>query len=87
VACSDGHVGRANQRSGDTRIADAHHELDDAIRTWAAAVHHRLRFYQLAMHLSLVAAPLRILDGDFPDRDGMMGTAEHNLNRALALVR
>ena len=29
----------------------------------------RLTFYTLAMHLSLVAGPLRLLDGDFPDRD------------------
>jgi hypothetical protein len=28
----------------------------------------RLRLYQLAMHLSLVAGPLRLLDGDFPAR-------------------
>jgi hypothetical protein len=28
----------------------------------------RLRLYQLAMHLSLVAGPLRLIDGDYPDR-------------------
>ncbi|MEU4098664.1 phosphotransferase [Streptomyces sp. NPDC026673] len=44
----------------------------------------RLRFYTLAMHLSLVAGPLRLLDGDFPDRDVMRGIAEHNLREALA---
>ncbi len=39
------------------------------------------------MHLALVAGPLRILDGDFPDREGMLGIAESNLHRALSLVR
>lgn len=44
----------------------------------------RLTFYTLAMRLSLVAGPLRLLDGDFPDRDVMRGIAEHNLREALA---
>jgi hypothetical protein len=43
----------------------------------------RLCFYKLAMHLSLVAGPLRLLDGDFPDRQFMMGIAEHHLREAL----
>ncbi|AWS49020.1 phosphotransferase family protein [Streptosporangium sp. 'caverna'] len=47
----------------------------------------RLTFYTLAMHLSLVAGPLRLLDGDFPDRDVMTGIAEHNLQQALAFLR
>jgi len=42
--------------------------------------------YELAMRLSLVAGPLRLLDGDFPDRDAMIGIAEHNLKQALALI-
>ncbi|WP_327297320.1 phosphotransferase family protein [Streptomyces sp. NBC_01197] len=46
----------------------------------------RLTFYTLAMRLSLVAGPLRLLDGDFPDRDAMMGIAEHNLQQALAFL-
>jgi hypothetical protein len=46
----------------------------------------RLRFYTLAMRLSLVAGPLRLLDGDFPDRDFMRGIAEHNLREALAFL-
>ncbi|WP_443046289.1 phosphotransferase family protein [Streptomyces sp. NBC_00335] len=46
----------------------------------------RLAFYALAMRLSLVAGPLRLLDGDFPDRDFMTGIAEHNLREALALL-
>jgi Phosphotransferase enzyme family len=46
----------------------------------------RLTFYLLAMRLSLVAGPLRLLDGDFPDRDFMMGIAEYNLQHALAFL-
>ncbi|WP_329586263.1 aminoglycoside phosphotransferase family protein [Kitasatospora sp. NBC_01250] len=47
----------------------------------------RLECYLLAMRLSLVAGPLRLLDGDFPDRDFMRGIAEHNLQQALAFLR
>ncbi|WTW93216.1 phosphotransferase [Streptomycetaceae bacterium NBC_01309] len=43
----------------------------------------RMAFYSLAMHLSLVAGPLRLLDGDFPDRDLMRGIVDHNLGKAL----
>jgi Phosphotransferase enzyme family len=46
----------------------------------------RLDLYTLAMRLSLVAGPLRLLDGDFPDREFMQGIAEHNLQEALALL-
>lgn len=46
----------------------------------------RLDLYLLAMRLSLVAGPLRLLDGDFPDRESMRGIAEHNLREALALL-
>ncbi|WSK72908.1 aminoglycoside phosphotransferase family protein [Streptomyces sp. NBC_01276] len=46
----------------------------------------RLDFYALAMRLSLVAGPLRLLDGDFPDREAMRGIAEYNLRQALALL-
>lgn len=46
----------------------------------------RLALYLLAMRLSLVAGPLRLLDGDFPDRHFMMGIAEHNLQETLALL-
>ncbi|HEX3491677.1 MAG TPA: phosphotransferase [Streptosporangiaceae bacterium] len=44
----------------------------------------RLRLYALAMHLSLVTGPLRLLDGDFPEREGMLQIVEHNLGRVLA---
>jgi hypothetical protein len=46
----------------------------------------RLRLYALAQHLSLVAGPLRLLDGDFPDRAAMRAIAESNADRALALL-
>ncbi|WP_129662460.1 phosphotransferase family protein [Phytoactinopolyspora endophytica] len=46
----------------------------------------RLALYTLAMRLSLVAGPLRLLDGDFPDREFMAGIAEHNMREALAFV-
>ncbi|MET7568242.1 phosphotransferase [Streptomyces sp. NPDC005492] len=47
----------------------------------------RLRLYRLAMHLSLVAGPLRLLDvGDFHDPDFMRGIAEHSLERVLELA-
>jgi hypothetical protein len=47
----------------------------------------RLALYTLAQRLSLTAGPLRLLDGDFPDRAFMADIAEWNLNQALALVR
>jgi hypothetical protein len=47
---------------------------------------HRLRFYALAMHLSLVAGPLRLLDGDFPDRAWMLSIVEWNLHETLRLT-
>jgi hypothetical protein len=43
----------------------------------------RLAFYKLTQHLSLTAGPLRVLDGDFPDRTVMQKIAEWNLNAAL----
>ncbi|MEU9476814.1 hypothetical protein [Streptomyces sp. NPDC048191] len=46
----------------------------------------RMRLYRLAMHLNLVAGPLRLLDGDFPGSGLMRDIAEHNLAEALALV-
>jgi aminoglycoside phosphotransferase (APT) family kinase protein len=46
----------------------------------------RLALYMLAQRLSLTAGPLRLLDGEFPDRVFMAGIAEHNLKQALKLV-
>ncbi|WP_425337761.1 hypothetical protein [Streptomyces novaecaesareae] len=45
----------------------------------------RLALYLLAQRLSLTAGPLRLLDGDFPDRAAMAAIAEHNLRQALDL--
>ncbi|MGV9990791.1 phosphotransferase [Streptomyces sp. NPDC003374] len=47
----------------------------------------RLALYTLAQRLSLTAGPLRLLDGDFPDRTSMARIAEHNLGKALELLR
>jgi len=46
----------------------------------------RLRFYRLALHLSLIAGPLRLLDGDFPDREPMMKIAAFNTGEVLAYL-
>ncbi|MEU3456926.1 hypothetical protein ABZ671_25495 [Micromonospora sp. NPDC006766] len=46
----------------------------------------RLRLYQLALDLSLVEGPLRLLDGDFPDRAFMRSVADHATRRILARV-
>jgi hypothetical protein len=43
----------------------------------------RLRFYQLCMHLDLVAGPLEIADTSHPDREWFRDVAEHHLQRAL----
>lgn len=60
----------------------------DVLRTRGPALDEdRLRLYRLAMRLSLVAGPLRLLDGDFPDREFMRDIAEHNLQQALSLLR
>jgi hypothetical protein len=43
----------------------------------------RLRFYQLCMHLDLVAGPLRIAGTSHPEREWFRSMAEHHLRRAL----
>lgn len=47
----------------------------------------RMRLYRLAMHLSLVAGPLTLLQGDFPEPEPVRAIAEGNLLRALSLLR
>ncbi|SES45991.1 Phosphotransferase enzyme family protein [Streptomyces sp. yr375] len=46
----------------------------------------RLAFYRLALHLSLVAGPLRLLDGDFPRPGPLRDIAESNLLRVLGIL-
>ncbi|BFO18467.1 phosphotransferase [Streptomyces sp. KM77-8] len=46
----------------------------------------RLDLYALAIRLSLIAGPLRLLDGDFPHHTRMREIAEHNAKEALALL-
>jgi len=43
----------------------------------------RLRFYQLCMHLDLVAGPLRIAGTSHPEREWFRDLAEHHLHCAL----
>jgi hypothetical protein len=45
---------------------------------------NRLRLCRLTQYLSLVAGPLLLLDGDFPQVDGMREIAEGNIPRVLA---
>jgi hypothetical protein len=46
----------------------------------------RLALYMLTQRLSITAGPLRLLDGDFPDREFMQEIAEWNLNKALEFL-
>lgn len=43
----------------------------------------RLRFYRLATYLSLVAGPLRLLEGDYPERSAMTPIVASNIDRTL----
>jgi hypothetical protein len=47
----------------------------------------RRRFYTLCLHVSLCSGPLRLLEGDFPERDMMAGIIEWNTAKALDFVR
>jgi hypothetical protein len=58
----------------------------DLLRT-ADLDEDRTALYRLAMHLNLVAGPLRLLDGDFPEREPMRDIAESNLRQVLSLLR
>jgi hypothetical protein len=69
--------------SGASLFEAASRELDAAgVRTPQVY----LSLYTLAMRLSFIAGPLRLLDGDFPDRDPMMNIVEHNIRQALTLL-
>ncbi len=46
----------------------------------------RMALYMLTQRLSLTAGPLRMLDGDFPNRAFMEEIAEYNRDEALALL-
>lgn len=54
-----------------------------ALRTVELDV-NRLRLCRLTQYLSLVAGPLLLLDGDFPQAEGMREIAEWNIPRVLA---
>lgn len=61
-------------------------------RDWAATVgvddldEDRLALCMLTQRLFLVAGPMRLLDGDYPNRAFMRGIIENNLNQALAIL-
>ena len=59
------------------------HEHHDAVRI-PGLDRARLQLYRLALHLSLVEGPLRLIETGFPDSDSMAGTAEDNLEQVLA---
>jgi hypothetical protein len=44
----------------------------------------RMKYYQYTMHLDLVGGPLRIAEGDFPNRQWMLDCADYHLQKALA---
>jgi len=46
----------------------------------------RIRLYSLALYLSLIEGPLRLLDGGYPDRDEMLAIADANVERALKMA-
>jgi Phosphotransferase enzyme family len=46
----------------------------------------RMRLYALATHLSLVAGPLRLVGGDFPEQDFMLDIARHHEREVLRLL-
>lgn len=48
---------------------------------------NRMRFYEFAQSLSLIEGPLRIADGDFPDRDFMLELAAWHTERVLRLAQ
>ena len=60
--------------------ADYHHVAVDGLDE------ARLALYMLVQRLSLTAGPLRLLETDFPDREFMLGIAEHHGNEALAWI-
>ncbi|MEU8261833.1 phosphotransferase [Micromonospora sp. NPDC048999] len=63
------------------RFGDTYHHL--AVDSLDEA---RLRLYRLALDLSLVEGPLRLLDGDFPDRAFAQFIADQATRRVLARV-
>ena len=47
----------------------------------------RMRLYALALDLSLIEGPLRLLDGDYPERELMLAIASSAVDRVLAAAR
>jgi hypothetical protein len=47
----------------------------------------RMRLYALALDLSLIEGPLRLLDGEYPERELMLAIASSAVDRVLAAAR
>lgn len=47
---------------------------------------NRMQLYRLATHISLVEGPLRLLETNFPHREGFRDIVESNIARTLASV-
>jgi hypothetical protein len=47
----------------------------------------RMRLYALALDLSLIEGPLRLLDGDYPDREEMLAIAGWAVDRVLRTAK
>ena len=47
---------------------------------------HRMSLYALALDLSLIEGPLRLLDGDYPDREEMLAIAGWAVDRVLRIA-
>lgn len=60
-------------------------EAYDGLEFGVALDPDRLAFYELARSLSLVEGPLRIIKGDFPHRDFMLGIAKAHTAKVLRL--
>ena len=64
------------------RFRDQAHRLETA-----GLDEQRMHFYALVLHLSLIAGPLKLVDGDIPERDEYLEIAEAHTDRALSFVR
>ena len=100
TACRLAEAARRDRRITDARerLEDRPRELASAVRSRAeySVVHGELGLNHvlvdpagnpvMTQRLSLIAGPLRLLDGDFPDREFMQEIAEWNLNKALEFL-
>jgi hypothetical protein len=74
---SASHYGRPGAQPGDQPAEDT------VLMRGSGLDPDRLRLHRLAQYLSLVAGPLRLLAGGFPDRDAMLRIVTANVGRVL----